>query len=214
MSRRPEPKTVPPPQGAKDAYSAPTRVGTLPEEVLAAMRQQETDASLAARTRSGTRAATRSSPPPPDLVAAPPPSVDPPWPSAAAPSYAPPGSLVPSPAAAPSYAPPGSLVPSPAAPSSYAPPSSYGGPSSVLPSSLVPPGSFGPGSLGPGSLGPPAFEGAFAPMAPPPELDLAPAWDLSEDVEFPPPPRLARSIVIVACFAVLGGLLAAAILMW
>ena len=60
MSRRPEPKTVPPPQGAKDAYSAPTRVRTLPEEVLAAMRQQETDASLAARTRSG-RSASRIS---------------------------------------------------------------------------------------------------------------------------------------------------------
>ena len=48
--RRPEPNTVPPPQGAKDMYSAPTRIGTLPEEVLAAMRTEASDATLAART--------------------------------------------------------------------------------------------------------------------------------------------------------------------
>ncbi len=47
---RPEPKTLPPPNGAKDMYSAPTRIGTLPEEVLAAMRDEASDASLAART--------------------------------------------------------------------------------------------------------------------------------------------------------------------
>ena len=45
-----EPKTLPPPKGAKDMYSAPTRIGTLPEEVLAAMRAEASDASLAART--------------------------------------------------------------------------------------------------------------------------------------------------------------------
>lgn len=45
-----EPKTLPPPKGAKDMYSAPTRIGTLPEEVLAAMRAEASDATLAART--------------------------------------------------------------------------------------------------------------------------------------------------------------------
>ncbi|MBN9161004.1 MAG: hypothetical protein BGO98_06120 [Myxococcales bacterium 68-20] len=62
--RREEPTTVPPPSGAKDAYSAPTRVGTLPEDVLAAMRQHD-DQTLAARTRSGTQRAARVSAPPP-----------------------------------------------------------------------------------------------------------------------------------------------------
>ncbi|MDB4945895.1 MAG: hypothetical protein JWP97_5429 [Labilithrix sp.] len=45
--------TLPPPHGESDAYSAATRVGTLPEHVLEAMRKQETDASLQRRTRSG-----------------------------------------------------------------------------------------------------------------------------------------------------------------
>lgn len=49
-NRAPEPKTLPPPNGAKDMYSAPTRIGTLPEEVLAAMRAEASDATLAART--------------------------------------------------------------------------------------------------------------------------------------------------------------------
>ena len=47
--RMPEPNTIPPPNGAKDMYSAPTRIGTLPEEVLAAMRAEATDATVAAR---------------------------------------------------------------------------------------------------------------------------------------------------------------------
>lgn len=46
-------ETVPPPQGAKDPYSAATRVGTLPEHVLEAMRQHAPDASLQSRTKSG-----------------------------------------------------------------------------------------------------------------------------------------------------------------
>ena len=46
-------ETVPPPQGAKDPYSAATRVGTLPEHVLEAMRQHVPDASLVKRTKSG-----------------------------------------------------------------------------------------------------------------------------------------------------------------
>lgn len=46
-------ETIPPPQGAKDPYSAATRVGTLPEHVLEAMRQHAPDASLQKRTKSG-----------------------------------------------------------------------------------------------------------------------------------------------------------------
>ncbi|MBX3208217.1 MAG: hypothetical protein KF764_24430 [Labilithrix sp.] len=176
MSSRPEPKTVPPPRGAKDAYSAPTRVGTLPEEVLAAMRQQETDASLAARTQSGTRAATRPSPPPlPADVFAP-------------------------------------------ARTSVAPPSATWPPASQAVTTLPPPPPFGAPPLF--ELGtPPPFEPGAPPlpsMSTPPPFGLSPpaSFDLSVDVEFPPQPRLARSIVIVVCFAVLGGLLAAAILFW
>jgi hypothetical protein len=60
--------TVPPPKGAKDAYSAQTRVGTLPEHVLAAMREQEaSDAAVLSRTRGGMRAAMRSTLAPPPL---------------------------------------------------------------------------------------------------------------------------------------------------
>lgn len=65
--------TLPPPHGAKDAYSAQTRVGTLPEHVLEAMRLHETDASLEKRTKSGMlRAAARplTPPPPPTFSAA------------------------------------------------------------------------------------------------------------------------------------------------
>jgi hypothetical protein len=40
-------------------YSAQTRVGSLPEDVLAAMRTEEADALLAQRTASGTRRAVR-----------------------------------------------------------------------------------------------------------------------------------------------------------
>ena len=49
--------TVPPPNGAKDAYSAQTRVGTLPEHVLEAMRRHESDALLEKRTKSGMQSA-------------------------------------------------------------------------------------------------------------------------------------------------------------
>ncbi len=64
--RRPEPNTVPPPKGAKDMYSAPTRIGTLPEEVLAAMRAEASDATLASRTSVMESAALeRLRPPPP-----------------------------------------------------------------------------------------------------------------------------------------------------
>lgn len=59
--------TVPPPKGAKDAYSAPTRVGTLPEHVLEAMREQVPDAAVLSRTSSEMRAAARSPLVPPPL---------------------------------------------------------------------------------------------------------------------------------------------------
>jgi len=58
-------ETVPPPKGAKDAYSAQTRIATLPEHVLEAMRAHETDASLEKRTKSGMRAAAVAAPSPP-----------------------------------------------------------------------------------------------------------------------------------------------------
>lgn len=69
-NRPPEPKTLPPPNGAKDMYSAPTRIGTLPEEVLAAMRAEASDATLAARTSTMEAAALERAkpalaPPPP-----------------------------------------------------------------------------------------------------------------------------------------------------
>jgi len=62
--RSPEPNTVPPPHGAKDMYSAQTRIGTLPEEVLAAMRTEASDASLASRTSSAALARLRPPMPP------------------------------------------------------------------------------------------------------------------------------------------------------
>ena len=67
--RTSEPKTLPPPKGAKDMYSAPTRIGTLPEEVLAAMRAEASDATVAARTSIMQNAALeRSKPAPPRAV--------------------------------------------------------------------------------------------------------------------------------------------------
>lgn len=57
--------TVPPPRGASDAYSAQTRVGTLPEHVLEAMRRHEPDALLQKRTKSGMLAAQVAPAPPP-----------------------------------------------------------------------------------------------------------------------------------------------------
>lgn len=58
--RHAEPKTVPPPRGAKDMYSAPTRIGTLPEDILAAMRNE----SDGRRTQSGSQPIVRLEPPP------------------------------------------------------------------------------------------------------------------------------------------------------
>lgn len=151
--RRPEPITVPPPKGARDAYSATTRVGTLPEDVLLAMRDRETDAALAARTRSGTRRAVRIPLPPPLPAAAR---------SSPVQSFAP----IPVPTISSSYEDP---VPKPIEPLQEALPS-------------------GPW---------------LAPSVP---------EELIEDFE--PQSGLARSVVIVAVFAALGGLVAAAITFW
>lgn len=41
ISATSEARTTPPPGGSKDMYSAPTRVGTLPENVLAVMRDRQ-----------------------------------------------------------------------------------------------------------------------------------------------------------------------------
>lgn len=56
----PEPITTPPPAGAADMYSAPTRVSTLPEDVLASMRVPR-----AARLPAEWLVSPRSSLPPP-----------------------------------------------------------------------------------------------------------------------------------------------------
>lgn len=63
-----EPTTLPPPAGEEDMYSAQTRVGSLPEEVLAAMCADEADSRLPARTVSGTRRAVRPAPTPPSTA--------------------------------------------------------------------------------------------------------------------------------------------------
>jgi hypothetical protein len=57
--------TVPPPNGARDPYSAQTRVAPLPESVLAAMREHGVDGHT--RTRSGMRAVVRPPLAPPRL---------------------------------------------------------------------------------------------------------------------------------------------------
>lgn len=58
-----DPTTVPPPAGATDVYSAQTRLGSLPEDVLEAMRAEEHDVRYL-RTRSGTQRAVRPPPVP------------------------------------------------------------------------------------------------------------------------------------------------------
>jgi len=77
VSTTSEMRTLPPPSGSKDMYSAPTRVGTLPEHVLAAMRdRQAPDENIIA-----TRYAAPFMPPPPAAEPVPPPP--PPLPAAA-----------------------------------------------------------------------------------------------------------------------------------
>ena len=70
VSTTSETRTLPPPSGAKDMYSAPTRVGTLPENVLAAMRDRQTpDENIIA-----TRFAAPFVPPPEAVEPVPPPA--------------------------------------------------------------------------------------------------------------------------------------------
>lgn len=171
----PEPKTVPPPNGAKDAYSAPTRVGTLPEELLAAMRDAQTDAALAepralvGRTRSGTR-----------------------------PAQAVPVPMAPTPVPDDSQnLALGSSVEG-AGDDAYEQPS-YEQPSSSLSRpisrsiTLVPP---------PTSIVPIVTPSPWS----------APANDLMDVPQFRP--SLARSLFVVALFALLGGIVAAVIMFW
>ncbi|HVH45898.1 MAG TPA: hypothetical protein VM925_26275 [Labilithrix sp.] len=141
-----EPTTVPPPAGAKDMYSAQTRVGSLPEEVLAAMRTEESDAGLAARTQSGMRRAVRP--------------VEPPTPSAR-PSLRP-ETPEPFSAVRPRSQPPFVTAPTPLA---------------VIRPSFAPP----------------------------------PSFEVTQETP-PPPSSLVRSIAIVALFAMLGALVAWAIM--
>lgn len=199
--------TVPPPKGAKDAYSADTRVGTLPEHVLAAMRDHETDAALAARTTSGTRAAQRPSlaaPRVPSFPATPPPL--------------PPGASRPPPVA-PAGAPPlpwsrlatprPMRAASPASPRESLPPASPLAPLALTPLdgwlASPPPMSIQPPPV---SLPPPAMQAPEEPAIP--RLSWPPS--LSRITPLPPATRdLVRSIVVVAVFALLGALVAVAI---
>ena len=153
-SRRPEPNTVPPPHGAKDMYSAPTRVGTLPEELLEALRDQQ-----AAQ-----------------------------------------GSLEASAQRAPANAPFG--LPPQAFPSE---PPTRPAVRATLPLEALDP------RAGTSLLVVPPADDLLAELAP--DEPLSPELLIDEDL---PPARsgLARSLVIVAIFAVLGALAAAAITFW
>lgn len=50
-----ERETLPPPPGSNDAYSAPTRLATMPEAVLASIRGDAPESTGSRRTQSGTR---------------------------------------------------------------------------------------------------------------------------------------------------------------
>lgn len=50
-----ERETLPPPPGSNDAYSAPTRLATMPEAVLASIRGDAPESAGPRRTQSGTR---------------------------------------------------------------------------------------------------------------------------------------------------------------
>ncbi|WP_146652992.1 hypothetical protein [Labilithrix luteola] len=50
-----ERETLPPPPGSNDAYSAPTRLATMPEAVLASIRSEGPESTSPRRTQSGTR---------------------------------------------------------------------------------------------------------------------------------------------------------------
>lgn len=55
---REELKTVPPPEGAEDAYSAKTRIAPLPDRVLDALREFDAEQERLDHVQSGTRLAT------------------------------------------------------------------------------------------------------------------------------------------------------------
>jgi hypothetical protein len=176
--------TIPPPDGAQDLYSAPTRVGQLPADVLAALRESSDDAA-GARTKSGTRAALRLPPPSSAELAQarsllqPEPHEEAPWSSAPLPLDQPPWSSAP----LPLDQPPWSSTPLPLEQPPW---------SSTPPPLEQPPWSSTPLPLG---------------QAP---------WSSAPPVLPHPPQRasLVHSLLVVAIFAALGGLVAAAITLW
>lgn len=235
-------ETVPPPKGASDAYSAQTRVGTLPEHVLEAMRLHETDAAIASRTKSGMRSAQRPPFAAPGVPAFP--EVEPPTtPAAPAPASlaavrtgAPPP--LPRAARLATPRPTGARPPSSQRP---LPPPSPLGPLALAPEGVWPTPSAEASATAPSSVQPPAIltphEGWLAGGAAPASGTHASAPAMALDdvpvthdplAEMPlyldrphtqsyvtptgrMPRELVRSIMVIAVFALLGGLLAAAI---
>ena len=143
--------TVPPPDGESDAYSAPTRVGTMPADLLDAMKlqMQHAQASAAAHDRPQTGPSSRVQPSAepsrrPPMVPVPPFSSVPP--SAASPTRPPMAPLpafssIPPPAASPTRPPPMAPLPAfssgpPSADSSTHPPLAPLFPFSSVPPSL------------------------------------------------------------------------------
>jgi hypothetical protein len=196
-SERIDPKgtleTVPPPHGAKDPYSAQTRVGTLPEHVLEAMRQQETDASIERRTKSGMQASA-ARPPAKPLAAPPLPTF-----AAAAPS--------PPPLPLSRLSTPRSVRPS--GQHRVQPLPSLPRPSPLSPLALDAPSIIATpqeGWLTGASASPMTGMTAMTPSTPITPAAVAPAIEL-------PAVRssVGRSLLVIAFFALLGGLLAAAI---
>jgi hypothetical protein len=202
---RSESKTVPPPKGAKDAYSAPTRVGTLPEEILAALRQREvTDVAPDARTRSGTMPVMRATVPSVDVSAFESDGVEhaehdetdlegsgarlAPTHHSQTRTLPPPPRSTPVQLLAPPNprAPRVSVPPPPGVPRFSEPPS-------------APPGTF-------------AYSQRVSP--PPPAAWPAPPQEIVVELPDEPRPSVVRSIAIVAIFALLGGAVAAAIVFW
>lgn len=250
-SERVDPKgtmeTVPPPKGESDAYSAQTRVGTMPEQVLEAMRQRESDAALASRSKSGMRPAQRprfaapAVPAFPEVEAPTTPAAPAPTSLAAVRTGAPP----PLPRAARLITPRPMGAPSPPSQRPLPPPSPLG-PLALTPDVVWPTPSAEPSSMAPSSsvqplaivtphegwlAGGPAPHGAPASgtlaSAPAMALDDVPvthdpAADMPLYLDRPHPQsyvtptgrrsrELVRSLMVIGVFALLGGLLAAAI---
>lgn len=232
-------ETVPPPKGASDAYSAQTRVGTLPEHVLEAMRLHETDASIASRTKSGMRSAHRppfaapAVPAFPEVEAPTTPAAPAPASLAAVRTGAPPplpraarlATPRPMGAQAPSSSQRPLPPPSPLGPLALTPDDVW--PTPAAPPSVQPPAIFTPdeGWLagGPSAQGAPV-SGTHASAAPADDVPVTHGAlePMPLYVEQPHtqsyvtptgrlPRELVRSVVVIAVFALLGGLLAAAI---